>query len=353
MKLNNKAILVSVLPFLIFAIAFTPAGTGEITAANTQRSSVSTIGLDKHISDEAADALAAAVKSNSDYAADTKDMTWAMANIASEADVYEAPDIASASLGRIFFNTQLTVDGCENGWAHVTTGNLSGYIPVSNLMFGDEGRVLMNVKCSKEAVMDEEAGLYTDTDLSSKRISTAHAGEVYAVTGQPAGWFKVAVGADTYFIPGDAAHIELLTQDGMTTDEIAAAEAAAEAVSKAGTAGNNGAVAADIGEEELLAAILFCEAGTNYEGDCAVGAVIMNRVRSSSFPDTISDVIYQSGQFSPVASGKLARVLASGVPDICYEAARTALSRYTNIGDCLYFHAGTGGLYDIGGNTFN
>ena len=71
---------------------------------------------------------------------------------------------------------------------------------------------------------------------------------------------------------------------------IAAEKAAAEAAAEA-------AVQAD---KELLASLIFCEAGNQpYEGQVAVGAVVMNRVKSSTYPDTISDVIYQSGQFTP------------------------------------------------------
>ena len=53
-------------------------------------------------------------------------------------------------------------------------------------------------------------------------------------------------------------------------------------------------------DQELLAALIFCEAGNQpYEGQVAVGAVVMNRVRSGSFPNTITEVIYQSGQITP------------------------------------------------------
>jgi len=64
------------------------------------------------------------------------------------------------------------------------------------------------------------------------------------------------------------------------------------------------------GDEALLAAIIECEAGGEiYEGKLAVGSVVMNRVASSSFPNTVVGVIYQSGQFSPVASGRFATVV--------------------------------------------
>lgn len=64
------------------------------------------------------------------------------------------------------------------------------------------------------------------------------------------------------------------------------------------------------GEQELLAALIYCEAGNQpYEGQVAVGAVVMNRVRSGSYPNTISEVIYQSGQFGPAMTGWLDSVL--------------------------------------------
>ena len=68
----------------------------------------------------------------------------------------------------------------------------------------------------------------------------------------------------------------------------------------------------------LLAAIIYCEAGNqSREGKVAVGAVVLNRVASSSFPNSIHDVVYQSGQFTPASSGALAGALASGVPGAC------------------------------------
>lgn len=63
-------------------------------------------------------------------------------------------------------------------------------------------------------------------------------------------------------------------------------------------------------ELEIFAALIECEAGsTDYDGMLAVASVVMNRVNHRYYPDTITGVIYQSGQFSPVASGKLDKVL--------------------------------------------
>lgn len=113
---------------------------------------------------------------------------------------------------------------------------------------------------------------------------------------------------------------------------------------------------ANTSEVALLAAILECEAGGSYNGMLAVGTVIMNRVESSRFPNTIKGVIYQSGQFSPVRSGKLDKVLARGPSSSAYSAAKATLGgkRYDKVADCLYFNAawtGKDGI-NVGGNVF-
>jgi spore germination cell wall hydrolase CwlJ-like protein len=103
----------------------------------------------------------------------------------------------------------------------------------------------------------------------------------------------------------------------------------------------------------LLAALIYCEAGNqSYEGMVAVGAVVMNRVYSSSFPNSISEVIYQSGQFTPASSGSLASALANGVPSSCYEAASAALAGENPVGSALYFNTGSGSGIQIGDHQF-
>ena len=102
-----------------------------------------------------------------------------------------------------------------------------------------------------------------------------------------------------------------------------------------------------------MAAIIYCEAGNqSYEGMVAVGAVVMNRVTSPSFPNTISEVIYQSGQFTPASSGALASALANGVPSACYDAAASALAGENPVGSALYFNTGSGSGIQIGAHQF-
>ncbi|MBE5860407.1 MAG: cell wall hydrolase [Butyrivibrio sp.] len=110
------------------------------------------------------------------------------------------------------------------------------------------------------------------------------------------------------------------------------------------------------GDRELLANLIYCEAGAEpYEGKVAVGAVVINRVLSSVYPDTVVGVIYQSGQFSPVGSGRLALALANGsATEACYQAADAAMSGQTNVGNCVYFRTPIPGLtgINIGGHVF-
>jgi spore germination cell wall hydrolase CwlJ-like protein len=63
-------------------------------------------------------------------------------------------------------------------------------------------------------------------------------------------------------------------------------------------------------ELRLLSAIIFCEAGSeSYTGKVAVGIVVMNRVRSSQFPNSIKEVVYQKNQFTPAKNGMLKKAL--------------------------------------------
>ena len=128
--------------------------------------------------------------------------------------------------------------------------------------------------------------------------------------------------------------------------EKAEAEAAAAAQAEA--------AAAQQAEKELLASLIFCEAGNQpYEGQVAVGAVVMNRINSSSYPDTMEEVIYQSGQFSPAMSGWLDRVRANqGYTEAAMQAAEDALAGSNPIGDCLYFSVGGYGTR-IGDHLFH
>ena len=140
-------------------------------------------------------------------------------------------------------------------------------------------------------------------------------------------------------------------------DRIKAARAAGVQVNGEGAGSYfEDAYSADAGTIALLAGILECEAGISYEGMIAVGTVIMNRVASSKFPNSIKGVVYQSGQFEPAGTGKLSRVLNRGPKKDAYKAAKAVLGgeRHSSVRSCLYFNAsftGKSGV-NVGDNIF-
>lgn len=110
------------------------------------------------------------------------------------------------------------------------------------------------------------------------------------------------------------------------------------------------------GDRMLLANLIYCEAGAEpYSGQVAVGAVVINRVLSSRYPNTVVGVIYQNKQFSPVNDGHLALALANDrATPSCYQAADEAMSGVTNVGHCVYFRTPIPGIEGIriGGHVF-
>lgn len=116
----------------------------------------------------------------------------------------------------------------------------------------------------------------------------------------------------------------------------------------------------EAGDRKLLANLIYCEArGESYDGKVAVGAVVINRVLSERFPNTVVGVIYAPRQFAPVTSTKnslalaLAEDRATRYPD-CYRAADEAMSGYSNVGKCVYFRTPIPGLtgLQIGNHIF-
>ena len=116
------------------------------------------------------------------------------------------------------------------------------------------------------------------------------------------------------------------------------------------------------GDRYLFASLIYCEAGGEpYEGQLAVGAVVINRVLSSKYPDTLTGVIYQPHQFSPANSyggypPRLTIALQQNkATPSCYRAADEAMKGYSNVANCLYFRTPIEGKipkYTIGGHIF-
>ena len=111
---------------------------------------------------------------------------------------------------------------------------------------------------------------------------------------------------------------------------------------------------------KLLAALVYCEAGNqSYRGKVAVASVVINRMNSSKFPNKLRGVIYQSGQFEPVGTGWLSRVLcgrdagySGSTKTSCIKAATEVLTEGSKLKGYLYFNTSHGKIR-IGAHLFS
>ncbi len=128
-------------------------------------------------------------------------------------------------------------------------------------------------------------------------------------------------------------------------------------ISDAGVWRDLSSVVFDEGDRYLLANLIYCEAGNQpFDGQVAVGAVVINRLLSPAFPNTLSGVVYQSWQFEPAATGRLALALSvDQATPACYQAADAAMAGQSTVADCLFFRTPIPEIepkYVIGGHIF-
>lgn len=280
----------------------------------------------------------------------------AAASVMTCANIRSEPTIESERLGILPRAGVATVVEPGDEWTKVQSGEIIGYIRNDLLVFGEAAKELYEETYGiTGTVTAESLRVREDASLEAEQVNALQEGEKVTLTGAEGDWYTVEGLSE-----GDAyTYAEYITVDepeqvAMTEDEYYAAQVQAEKEEQQEAAQAGAAsVGASDGELALLAAIIQCEAGgESYTGKVAVGAVVMNRVRSGSFPSTITDVIYQGGQFSPVASGGLSSVLASGARSDCYEAAQAALNGENPVGGCLYFNSGHGRGVQIGNQHF-
>lgn len=136
-----------------------------------------------------------------------------------------------------------------------------------------------------------------------------------------------------------AAVIYFQKKNGLTPDGIVGAKTLSALGISVGSTGSNNTTTTNgkysDSDLNLLARLIYGEArGESYTGQVAVGAVVLNRVKSSSFPNTISGVIYQSYAFTAVADGQINLTPNSTAKS----AARDALNGWDPTGGALYYY---------------
>lgn len=279
-----------------------------------------------------------------------------MANVDDFLNVREAADGEAAIAGKLYKGDVATIVEAGDEWTLVTSGNLTGYVKNEYCVTGTEAYAYAQSNCETVAeVNTNNLRVRSEQSVDSKVLDTVSTGAKLTVDTEAEateGWVAVKSGSQTAYVSADYVTVKLNTGVGVTlAEEQAAIEAeqarAAEEAAKlaeAQAAQSTQAVAATQGagvpaavdDVTLLAAIIQCEAGSDiYESQLAVGAVVINRVKSGAYPNSISEVIYQRGQFGPASSGKLASVLASGsISGTAYQAATDAINGVDNTGGC-------------------
>jgi N-acetylmuramoyl-L-alanine amidase len=122
-------------------------------------------------------------------------------------------------------------------------------------------------------------------------------------------------------------------KNGLTVDGIVGS-ATLNALGLGGSDNSSSSSSSYSNDVALLARLISAEArGEPYEGQVAVGAVVLNRIEHPSFPNTLSGVIFQSNAFSCVYDGQFDEPVA----DSAYQAARDALNGWDPSGGAIYY----------------
>ncbi len=243
----------------------------------------------------------------------------------------------------------------KDGWTKLRSGNIIGWASDEYLLFGEEAEALADDAGKKIATVDADILRVREKDSNGAEVlGLLPEGERIDVLDKETndGWICVDYNGKDGYVAADYVTVIFQIDAGETVEEVKARQ---KAEKEAKRQVKYGEYTTDADTTLLLAALIHCEAGGEpYEGQVAVGAVVMNRVRSAAYPDTIHGVIYASGQFTPAMSGKVNRVYESGkIYESCIKAAEEALSGVSNVGDMTHFRRNDGrdGLV-IGNHVF-
>lgn len=279
--------------------------------------------------------------------------TRVMANVNDALNIRSEASENAAKVGMLYKDCGGTLLERKDGWTKLQSGNLIGWAKDEYLLFGEEAEALASSVGKMVARLDDTLRVRKAADIEAGVYGILPKGEVLEVIAvEENGWICIDYEGKNGYVSSEYVTLDSLIATGETLEEIKVRE---KAEMEAKRHVKYGAYEADEETLKLLAALIHCEAcGESYEGQVAVGAVVMNRVRSKAYPNTIRGVIYASGQFTPAMTGKLERVLESGkIYESCIKAAKEALSGVSNVGDRLYFRRinGREGLI-IGNHVF-
>lgn len=237
----------------------------------------------------------------------------------------------------------------KNGWTKISSGDVVGWVKNEYLYFGKEAQELAKDVGMLTAYSETETlRVRKDADLNSGVLGLLANGEAIEAIEHKGDWVSVNYEGTTGYVSADYVRVEFDIDKAESMASIRAREeaekarAAAEAQAK--RTAQKEAVLATASEVEILAALIQCEAGGEpYEGQVAVGSVVMNRVRCGGYPNSIAEVIYASGQFVPASKGKMESLILNGnIKASCMQAANEVINGTCNVGDALHFRRNNG-----------
>lgn len=283
-----------------------------------------------------------------------EESTLVMANVKNALNVRNEASETADKVGMLYKDCGGIILERRDGWTKLQSGNIIGWASDEYLLFGEEALALANDVGKLVATINTETlRVRMEPSTESGVYGLLPKGEIVEVLSQDAdGWVCIDYEGSDGYVSTEYLVMDFIIDAGETMDEIKARLAAEE---EAKRHKNYGAYTTDADTATLLAALIQCEAGSeSYEGKLAVGAVVMNRVRSGAYPNSVHGVIYASGQFTPAMNGKLNSVYGSGkISSSCMQAAQEALSGVSNVGDMTHFRRNNGreGLV-IGNHVF-
>lgn len=273
-----------------------------------------------------------------------------MADVDKEMNVRAEANAESSIVGTLHKGDLATVLEDQGEWIKITSGNVEGYVKSDYCVTGEEAYDYAMENCHTTAtVLTNGLRIRKDMSTESGVVKTLAENDSILVDTDAEvddGWVAVIYNKETYYVSADYVDVALSTGTALTVEEeaeIARREAEAAAAAKAKQTESAGtvtgsALAANVDEVTLLAALIQCEAGNqSYDCQLAVGAVVVNRVKSPSYPNTLVEVIYQKSQFGPASNGALAKRLNKSISETAMAAASAALNGDSNVGGACSF----------------
>lgn len=273
-----------------------------------------------------------------------EESTLVMAKVSQSVNIRESASQESEKVGVLYKDCGGDILEQQGDWTKIKSGDVVGWVNNEYLYFGEEAQQqAQEVGILTAYAQTETLRVRKEANTEAGILGLLANGEALEAISEEGDWVSVSYEGSTGYVSAEYVKVVFGIDTAESMESIRAREEAAKV--KAASEKQElvrvqkEAVLATASELDILAALIQCEAGGEpYEGQVAVGAVVMNRVRCGGYPNTITEVIYQSGQFSPASGGKMESLILNNTTKAsCRQAAQEAINGVSNVGDALHF----------------